>query len=180
MVKTPWSDSAIPFHEAAGIGTEKVIRNILPLVLVVTTDGSFGEIPRENFLEAEEKTVKELKKQGKPFLILLNSQFPHKEETRKLAEDIRAKYGVSVVPVNCEQLRNEDITRILEQILYEFPLSEIRFYIPKWMEMLPADHELKTQILEQIRNLMKSLVHIKDVTKDSVKIRKPLCTGHTS
>ena len=173
MVKTPWSDSAIPFHEAAGIGTEKVIREHSTIGLVVTTDGSFGEIPRENFLEAEEKTVKELKKQGKPFLILLNSQFPHKEETRKLAEDIRAKYGVSVVPVNCEQLRNEDITRILEQILYEFPLSEIRFYIPKWMEMLPADHELKTQILEQIRNLMKSLVHIKDFTKDSVKIESP-------
>ena len=173
MVKTPWSDNAIPFHEAAGIGTGKVIREHSTIGLVVTTDGSFGELPRENFLEAEERTVAELKKQGKPFLILLNSQFPHKDETQRLAEEIRNKYGVSVVPVSCEQLRKEDITRILEQVLYEFPVSEIRFYIPKWVEMLPADHELKGQIIGRIRELMKSLVHIKDVTKEAVKLDGP-------
>ncbi|HJB89321.1 MAG TPA: stage IV sporulation protein A, partial [Candidatus Blautia excrementigallinarum] len=165
--------NAIPFHEAAGIGTGKVIREHSTIGLVVTTDGSFGELPRENFLEAEERTVAELKKQGKPFLILLNSQFPHKDETQRLAEKIRNKYGVSVVPVSCEQLRKEDITRILEQVLYEFPVSEIRFYIPKWVEMLPVDHELKSQIIGRIRELMKTLVHIKDVTKEAVKIDGP-------
>ena len=173
MVKTPWSEKAIPFHEAAKIGTEKVIREHSTIGIVVTADGSFGELPRENFTEAEETTVAELKKQGKPFLILLNSQFPYKEETHQLAESLQKKYGVSVVPVNAEQLRKEDITRILEKVLYEFPVSEIRFYIPKWVEMLPADHELKAQLIAQISGKMKFLGHIRDITKEAVQMDGP-------
>ena len=173
MVKTPWFENAIPFHEAAKIGTGKVIREHSTIGLVVTADGSFGEIPRENFLEAEEKTVEELKKQGKPFLILLNSQMPYREETLSMARELQEKYGVTVVTANCEQLRKEDIARILESVLYEFPVSEIQFYIPKWVEMLPAEHELKNQIIFQIRELMKKLVHIRDVTKEAVKLEGP-------
>ena len=173
MVKTPWFENAIPFHEAARIGTGKVIREHSTIGLVVTADGSFGEIPRENFLEAEEKTVEELKKQGKPFLILLNSQMPYREETLSMARELQEKYGVTVVTANCEQLRKEDIARILESVLYEFPVSEIQFYIPKWVEMLPAEHELKNQIIFQIRELMKKLVHIRDVTKEAVKLEGP-------
>lgn len=173
MVKTPWSSIAVPFHEAARIGTRKVIREHSTIGLVVTSDGSFGEIPGENFREAEEMTVKELKSQGKPFLILINSQMPYKEETMQLARKLQEKYGVSVVTANCEQLRKEDITRILEKILYEFPVSEIRYYIPKWTEMLKTEHELKAQILGQIRERMIHLTHIRDVTKDSVKLDGP-------
>lgn len=173
MVKTPWSSKAVPFHEAARIGTRKVIREHSTIGLVVTSDGSFGEISGENFREAEEMTVKELKSQGKPFLILINSQMPYKEETMQLARKLQEKYGVSVVTANCEQLRKEDITRILEKILYEFPVSEIRYYIPKWTEMLKTEHELKAQILGQIRERMIHLTHIRDVTKDSVKLDGP-------
>lgn len=143
MVKTPWFEKAIPFHEAAQVGTRKVIQEHATIGLVVTTDGSFGELPRENFIEAEELTVKELKKQGKPFLILVNSQTPYKEETQKLCRELRDKYGVTTISANCEQLRKEDIIKILENVLYEFPVSEIQFYIPKWVEMLSPQHELK-------------------------------------
>mgnify|MGYP004471418891 FL=1 len=173
MVKTPWQPKAIPFQEAARIGTEKVIKEHSTIGLVITTDGSFGEIPRENFIKAEEETIIELKKQGKPFLVLVNSQLPHKEETKKLARDIELTYQVPALPVNCEQLKKEDVTRILEEILYEFPITEIRYFIPKWVEMLPKDHELKAQILSQIREKMKKSSHIRDITRESVKLDGP-------
>lgn len=173
MVKTPWFEKAIPFHEAAQIGTRKVIEEHSTIGLVITSDGSFGELPRENFLEAEERTITELKKQGKPFLIVVNSQMPYKEETLSLAREIQEKYQVTTVTANCEQLRKEDICRILEKILYEFPVSEIQFFIPKWVEMLPLDHELKSQVLAQIKEYMKKLSHIRDITKDTVKLQGP-------
>ncbi|MDC7288840.1 stage IV sporulation protein A [Blautia schinkii] len=173
MVKTPWFEKAIPFHEAAQIGTRKVIEEHSTIGLVITSDGSFGELPRENFLEAEERTITELKKQGKPFLVVVNSQMPYKEETLSLAQDIQDKYQVTTVTANCEQLRKEDISRILEKILYEFPVSEIQFFIPKWVEMLPLDHELKSQVLNQIKEYMKKLSHIRDITKDTVKLQGP-------
>lgn len=173
MVKTPWTQKAIPFHEAAQIGTSKVIQEHSTIGLVITSDGSFGELPRENFLEAEEKTVAELKKQNKPFLILLNSQMPYKEETQKLAREIQEKYQVTTITANCEQLRKEDISRILEQILYEFPVSEIQFFVPKWVEMLPADHELKAQLLTQIRGMMKNLTHIRNVKRQAITMEGP-------
>ena len=116
MVKTPWQEKAIPFHDAARIGTEKVISQHSTIGIVVTTDGSFGEIPRENFIPAEEQTVKELKAQGKPFLLLVNSQTPYGEETGKIVKNLEEKYGVSVLAVNCEQLRKEDVTRIREKM----------------------------------------------------------------
>lgn len=173
MVRTPWSADAIPFHQAASLGTRKVIEDHSTIGLMITTDGSFGEFPRENFLEAEEKTVQELKKQQKPFLILVNSQLPYKEETLKLAQELQKKYGVTAITANCEQLRREDITRILENILYEFPVSQIQFFIPKWVEMLSPDHELKKQILDQIRKKMQKLCHIRDITRDSVRLDGP-------
>ena len=173
MVKTPWFDRAISFHEAAQIGTRKVIQEHSTIGLVVTTDGSFGELPRENFIEAEKQTVAELKQQGKPFLLLINSQTPYREETLSLAKKLQETYGVTAMTANCEQLRKEDITRILEHILYEFPVSEIQFYIPKWVEMLPTDHELKTQILAQIKERMPHLTHIRDITKETVRLTGP-------
>ena len=173
MVKTPWFSRAIPFHEAAKAGTEKVIQEHSTIGLVITTDGSFGEIARENFVPAEEQTVAELKTQGKPFLIIVNSQFPYKEDTTQMVNELQKKYQVPVVAINCEQLKKEDVALLLEKILYEFPISQLQFFIPKWVEMLPADSELKSQILSQIKVCMKKLLHIRDVTRESVKLEGP-------
>ena len=125
MVKTPWFGYEIPFHQAAETGTQKVITEHSNIGLVLTCDGSFGEIPRENYISSEEKTVAELKKTGKPFLILVNSQKPYKEETLKLVEELKQKYQTGVLSLNCEQLRKEDICRIMEKILYEFPILQM-------------------------------------------------------
>ena len=164
MVKTPWFEKAIPFHEAAEIGTRKVIEEHATIGLVITTDGSFGELPRENFAEAEAATINQLKKQRKPFLLLVNSQAPYKEETQDLVRSLQEKYGVITMAANCEQLRKEDVTKILSNVLYEFPVTEIQFFVPKWVEMLPADHELKARILDCIRTKMKGFHHIKGRT----------------
>ena len=171
MVKTPWFEEAIPFHEAAEIGTRKVISEHSTLGILVTTDGSFGEIPRENFTEAEEKTAAELKKQGKPFLILVNSVKPYKEETQKLTRELAEKYSVSALAANCDQLRGDDIVRILECLLYEFPLRQMEFYIPKWVELLPLQNPLKAELLDKIREQTAELKYIRDVKKDAVQIQ---------
>lgn len=173
MVHTPWFPQAIPFHEAARIGTKKVIGEHSTVGLLITTDGSFGELPRENFIQAEEETVGELKKQQKPFLILVNTRKPHSQEAQKLVKELEDKYQVSAMAVNCEQLRMEEITGILEKLLYEFPVSEVRFFIPKWVEMLPLDHPVKGELLSEIREFMQKVSRIRDLTKDSVVFDDP-------
>lgn len=170
MVKTPWFDHEIPFTQAAEIGTDKVMSDHSTIGLVVTTDGSFGDIPRSNYLAAEEKTIMALKRLGKPFLVLLNSQKPFSDETKKMAEEIAAKYGVTVLPVNCEQLKKEDIHKILEQILYEFPISVMEFYMPKWVEMLPADNRMKQELIEKAFALMKAYDTVRDVVSNPVQM----------
>ena len=170
MVKTPWFDYEIPFTQAAEIGTDKVMNDHSTIGLVVTTDGSFGEISRENYLEAEEKTIVALKKLHKPFLVLVNSQKPYSEEARRVAGEISDKYGVSAVTVNCEQLKKEDIHMLLENVLYEFPISSIEFYMPKWVEMLPWDNRMKQDIILQIRNMMKDYSTIRDARTKPVEL----------
>ena len=170
MVKTPWYEQEIPFRQAAEVGTKKVIQDHSTLGLVITCDGSFGELPRENFRESEERTVQELKKQGKPFLILVNSQKPYKEETLRLVDELQKKYQAAVLSVNCEQLRNDDVIRILEKILYEFPVRQVEFYIPKWVELLPVSHYLKSDILQQIRNIMGNLQYIRDIKNENLQV----------
>ncbi len=170
MVKTPWFDYEIPFTQAAQIGTDKVMNDHSTIGLVITTDGSFGEIPRANYLEAEEKTILALKNLRKPFLVLVNSQRPYSEEAKKTASEISEKYGVSAMPVNCEQLKKEDINSILENILYEFPISAIEFYMPKWVEMLPGDNRMKRDLVEKVKGLMKDYDTIKDVLANPVQL----------
>ena len=167
MVKTPWSVDEIPFTKAAEIGTRKVIKDHSTIGIVVTCDGSFGELGRNHFLEAEERTINELQSLGKPFIVLLNSAKPYAEETRALADEISEKYQVTVMPVNCEQLKREDINHIMENILYEFPLTMIEFYMPKWVEMLPYDHKMKQDIVAQIKQLMADLSNIRDITTNN-------------
>ena len=173
LVKTPWSDTEIPFTKAAEIGTKKVITEHSTIGIVVTTDGSFGEIPRNNYIEAEERTIQELKHLKKPFIVLLNTTKPFSGEVKKQAEELAEKYGVSVLPVNCEQLKEQDIYHILECVLYEFPLSVVEFYLPKWVEMLPASHPMKADIIEQIANLLEDRNSIRDVLNRPVCISSP-------
>lgn len=168
LVKTPWFDYEIPFTKAAEIGTRKVITDHATLGIVVTTDGSFGEIPRESYIEAEERTVSELKKMGKPFLMLLNSSSPYSEATTKLASYLEEQYQVSVLPVNCMQLSKDDIYRILETLLYEFPVSKVEMYIQKWVEMLPAQHEVKEALITVLKDLLQNVSVMKDVKKQTI------------
>ena len=177
MVKTPWYAQEIPFHQAVETGTKKVIEEHSNIGLVVTCDGSFGEIPRKNYIESEEKTVAQLKRAGKPFLILLNSQKPYKEETRELAEELKKKYQAGVISVNCEQLRNDDVTRILEKVLYEFPIVQMEFYIPKWVEMLSSEHYLKEELISCVQQMMQTMHYIKDVTKDRLEFESQYVKG---
>ena len=170
MVKNPWSADEIPFTQAAEIGTRKVINDHSTIGIVITCDGSFGEIPRENYIPAEERTITELKKIHKPFIVLVNSERPYSEETKKLAQDLAKKYQVSAMPINCEQLKKEDIHTVMENILYEFPLTMIEFYMPKWVEMLPNTHRMKADIITQIKELMGHLGCVKDVAGNGIHL----------
>ena len=162
MVKTPWSDVEIPFSKAAEIGTQKVITEHATIGMVVTTDGSFGEIAREQYIVPEERTIQELKKLGKPFVVLLNTSHPFQQETKMLAKELEEKYKTAVLPVNCEQLRKEDITQLMRGVLSVFPISEIGFYMPKWISMLPLQHPLKEQMVETFRAILNRMDQIKD------------------
>lgn len=150
MVMTPWSEEAMPFAEAAELGTSKVIGEHSTIAILVTSDGSFGEIPRDSFIEAEERVVRELKEKGKPFAIVLNSREPHSESARALAMSLEEKYGAPVALVNCTELTGEDIAEILKLVLSEFPISSLSFDLPEWCELLPTDHPIYTAILDEI------------------------------
>lgn len=168
MVKTPWFDYEIPFSQAAELGTQKVINEHSTIGFVITTDGSFGEIPRENYEQAEEKTIKELKSIGKPFVVLLNTNRPYSEEAKAVADEIANKHNVMVLPINCEQLRKEDITRIMENMLSVFPITQIDFFLPKWFEMLQIQHPIKQDFMKAAKDILKNLTMIKDVTRENL------------
>lgn len=163
QVKTPWFEYEIPFTKAAAIGTQKVIRDHATIGFVVTTDGSVTDIPRENYIAAEEQTVRELQEIGKPFIILLNCRKPYAPETEELVKELQEKYSAAVVPVNCEQLRTEDINEIMRQVLYEFPITEVEFYVPKWVEMLSREHRIKADLIEQVRAMMAELNDVRSI-----------------
>lgn len=191
MVKTPWYDYEIPFTQAAELGTRKVIHDHATIGIVVTTDGSFGELKRESYIPAEERTVGELKTIGKPFVVILNSARPFGEDTRALAEQMREKYKVSVISMNCEQLKKEDITKLLEEVLSEFQVTELDFFIPKWIEILPVTHPLKAALIGEIKAILAGVTYMKDTAKTgfethgsgirAMKIgKKDLSTGRVS
>lgn len=164
MVKTPWFEYEIPFTKAAGMGTQKVIRDHSTIGIVITTDGSICDLKREAYLEAEERTIKELQSIGKPFIVLVNSKKPYSAEAKQVEEEVQNKYQVTTMTVNCEQLREEDIHRIMQNVLLEFPISEVQFYIPKWVEMLPRDHKIKVDLIHHLRELLNQLSEIKDAS----------------
>ena len=151
MVNTPWQDEPMPFVEAAEMGTEKVIREHSTIGMLVTTDGSIGEIPRESYVEAEERIVGELKALNKPFAMILNSAHPNDERSVALAYELEEKYGVPVALVSCIDLDSEDIRHILELVLNEFPVSEIRISMPSWYDSLDGEHDIVRSVTESVR-----------------------------
>lgn len=165
MVKTPWFDEDIPFGRAATIGTEKVIRDHSTIGIVMTCDGSIGELPRDSFVQPEAQTVEELQGIGKPFIIVLNCAKPYSESAKQLERELFDKYGVACIALNCDQLRKEDIHRLMEALLLEFPVSQINFYTPKWLDILPAEHPLKSAILESVRGFLGNISVVRDVRK---------------
>ena len=165
LVKTPWHEYEVPFTQAAEIGTRKVITDHSTIGILVTTDGSLGDLERSAYEPAEEKTVQELKGLEKPFVVLLNSRHPDQAETRKLAAELSVKYDVSVLPVNCQQLTREDIEGIMEAVLEEFPVTEIQYQLPKWMELLPQAHWMKSGTIELAQMLLQTIVWMRDTGK---------------
>ncbi len=151
MVKTPWFEEEIPFNMAAEIGTQKVINEHSTIGLVVTTDGSITEIPRDEYAEAEERVINELREINKPFIILLNSINPTSAETVRLGSELEAKYGVPVYPVNCIDMTEAEIRRILEKVLFEFPVREIGVELPKWLTSLEKEHPIRRTVFDTIR-----------------------------
>lgn len=170
MVKTPWQQEAIPFTKAAEIGTRKVIQDHSTIGIVVTTDGSFGELPRSVYRPAEEQTIVELKRIGKPFVVLVNTSRPYGEEAKAEAQEIESKYQVKAIPVNIEQMKREDVTDILEQVMYEFPLSVIEFYTPKWMDMMSVNNPIKQDLIEKLREVMGKVQSIRDIIEKNIEI----------
>ena len=173
MVDTPWSDQKIPFVKAAEIGTRKVMQDHSTIGIVVTCDGSFSELPRENYIEAEGRTIEEMKKLGKPFIVVLNSNHPYAEQTKKTAASMEDTYQVPVLAINCEQLRMEDVTCMFEKILKEFPITEIGFYMPKWVEMLSEDSQIKKDMLDGMKQIMGKISRIQDVTDENLQLEYP-------
>ncbi len=162
LVKTPWSDEGIPFEKAAEIGTKKVIEDYSTIGVLVTTDGSFGDLPRENYVLAEEKTVSSLSACGKPFVIFLNSAQPRGERAVTLAGELERKYGVSVVCGSAPELSSDDITEIMEKVLLEFPMCGFNIKLPGWMQTLPCENALIAGLLEDVKRASSDMVKMKD------------------
>ena len=171
MVKTPWSEEEIPFETAAEIGTKKVIEEHSTIGILVTTDGSITDIPREDYIKAEERVVNELKALNKPFIILLNSQEPNSSYTQQLSEKLSEKYGTTVIPTNCEYLTIDDINNMFSKVLYEFPVDQIRIKFPRWIDGLDFNHPLIAELYKEIQEAFSNINVLKEVSScvDTIK-----------
>jgi len=163
MVRTPWFDHDIPFHEAAEIGTRKVIEEHSTIGLVVTTDGTIADLPRDAYVEAERRVVEELKALGKPFLVLLNSVHPDNPDVQELANRLSEEYQVTVVPINCLRMSQQDALDVLHEILFEFPAREVSVRLPAWVEELPDDHPVRRQFLDAAWSAVESVERLRDM-----------------
>ena len=163
MVTTPWSEEPMPFFEAAEIGTKKVICDHSTIGILVTTDGSICDIDRNSYVQAESRVVNELKELNKPFVILLNSADPTSDACQNLRAELADKYGVSVVSANCRELTENDIAKIMETVLFEFPLNEIAFDFPKWFMRLGSGHWLYQEVLDSLKTEIAPLSKISNI-----------------
>ena len=167
MVKTPWSDEEMPFEKAAEIGTKKVIEEHSTIGILVTTDGSITDIEREDYVEAEERVVSELKAINKPFVILLNSENPESDECKKLSEELEEKYKSKVIRVNCTKITDMDMENIFSNLLYEFNIQRINIDFPRWVDGLEDTNELKENLYKNIKEIFENVCKLKDI--DSCK-----------
>ncbi len=165
MIHTPWYEEPIPFNEAAEIGTRKVIQDHSTLGVVVTTDGSIGEIPRSDYLEAEERVVEELKEVGKPFIMIVNSVQPHHPNTVALRESLQEKYDIPVLAMSVEGMRESDVYSVLREALYEFPVLEVNVNLPSWVMVLREDHWLRESYQEAVKETVKDIKRLRDVDR---------------
>lgn len=163
MVSTPWYEEPIPFQEAAELGTRKVISEHSTLGIVVTTDGSITDLPRENYIEAEERVIDEFKDIKRPFIIVMNTGDPDSPDAQELCEELSEKYDVPVVPVNCAELTQKDILSILEKVLYEFPVNEVNISLPNWVEELESRHWLREKFEEAVRETVRHVRRLRDI-----------------
>ena len=163
MVMTPWYDEPVPFNMAAEIGTKKVINEHSSIGLVVTTDGSIGDIPRAEYAEAEKRVIDELRAINKPFVVLLNCKNPNSDQASELANQLSREYSVPVMAVSCTELSEADIKEILKKILYQFPVKEVRIQLPSWVNALPLDHWLRASLNTTVRTAFEGIQKIKDL-----------------
>ncbi len=166
MVHTPWFEHAIPFEEAAELGTRKVIREHSSIGIVMTTDGSFTHVPRQEYEEAEEKVIAELEANQKPYIVVLNSAFPDNPETLQMAENLSVKYNKPVIPIDCLNMNIRDIHHTMKTILYEFPVREIAVDIPRWVTRLDKQHWLRNDIINALREVMVDKATIRQINNN--------------
>ena len=170
MVKTPWFEDEIPFTQAAEVGTRKVIYDHSTIGIVITTDGSFTDIPAENYIPATERTIMECKQLKKPFVVLVYTEKPQSKEAVELSAGISEKFDVTALPMNLAQLKKEGMETLLSEILLEFPISRIEFYMQGFVEMLPPSHPLKMELTEQIKEQMSRYNCMKDLMENPVTL----------
>ena len=162
LVKTPWSETEMTFEKAAEFGTEKVIEEYSTVGVVITTDGSFGEIPRENYVDAEDRVIKKLNSKNKPYIIILNSADVNSKKAIDTKNKLEEKYGVSVALVNVMKMTADDISDIMEKMLLEFPMQSFNINIPKWMQSLSADSPLISRLLTETKKASEAMFKMKD------------------
>lgn len=152
MVSTPWSDQPIPLTEAAELGTKKVMENHASIGIVVTTDGTITDIPRQDYLQAEKRAIEDIRATGKPFLTIINTKDPGGEAAIRLREELKERYGVDAAIADCQAIDEHEIAALLQDLLYAFPLSEVRVYLPRWLDALEADDEIRTGLYSALLN----------------------------
>jgi len=172
MVTTPWFEHPISFEEAAETGTRKVILDHSTIGVVITTDGTITDIPRENYVEAERRVISELKEIGKPFVVVLNSTDPLSSKALQLKEELCQKYEVPVVPLNCLELKENDLNLLFREVLYEFPVQEISINLPSWVEALGVSHDITTEYTNIIREYLLKVERLRDIEASFVEIKK--------
>lgn len=172
MVKTPWSEQEMPFETAAELGTKKVIVEHSTVGIVITTDGSFTDIPREDYVEAETRVINELKEMNKPFVILMNSNNPYDTYSDNLCEELSKKYERPVIPINLLDLNLDDINNIFSTLLYEFAVERINVKFPSWVNVLDETNELKHNLIEKTKETFENVSRIKDVEENYLKLKE--------
>ncbi|PFN78784.1 stage IV sporulation protein A [Bacillus sp. AFS076308] len=165
MINTPWYEEPIPFHEAAEIGTRKVIQEHSTIGVVVTTDGTIGEIPRSNYIEAEERVINELKEVGKPFIMVVNSAQPYHPATETLRSSLSEKYDIPVLAMSVESMRDSDVLNVLREALYEFPVLEVNVNLPSWVMVLRENHWLRESYQDAVKETVKDIKRLRDVDR---------------